>query len=154
LARAGVKKLVVVNRSRERADRLAALITEKTGVKAEVASWPAVAGATIAGEVLEEADLVVQTTSMGMYPGVKSTVPLPYDRFRPGQVACDLVYNPVNTLFLRKAARAGATVVDGLGMLLHQGALSFERWTGAAAPLAVMGKALYYWKDGRGGDNC
>ncbi|KUK83284.1 MAG: Shikimate dehydrogenase [Pelotomaculum thermopropionicum] len=147
LALAGAKKLVVVNRSLERAARLAGFVTEKTGVRAEVVPWPATESDTIADEVLREADLVVQTTSLGMYPGVMSTVPLPYEWFRPGQVACDLVYNPVETLFLRKAARAGATVVDGLGMLLHQGALSFEMWTGAAAPLEVMRNVLWFWKN-------
>ncbi len=157
LALAGAKKLVVANRTPERAARLAGFVAEKTGVKAEVVPWPAVEGDTIAGEVLREADLVVQTTSLGMYPGVTSTVPLPYDRFRPGQVACDLVYNPVKTLFLRKAARAGATVVDGLGMLLHQGALSFEMWTNTVAPLEVMRNALWFWKNkyhNRGERNC
>jgi shikimate dehydrogenase len=63
-------------------------------------------------------------------------------------VACDLVYNPVQTEFLRRAGEAGATVMGGLGMLLHQGALAFELWTGKAAPLEAMGKALVktVWK--------
>jgi len=147
LALAGAKKLVVANRSQGRAVELAGFITEKTGVKAEVVPWPAGRFETIPGEALSEADLVVQATPLGMHPNDASTAPLPFELFRPGQVACDLVYNPVETLFLKRAARAGATVVDGLGMLLYQGALSFEMWTGVAAPLEVMRDALLSWKN-------
>jgi shikimate dehydrogenase len=57
-------------------------------------------------------------------------------------VASDLVYNPVETLFLKKAGGAGAVTVSGLGMLLHQGALAFELWTGVPAPLEIMREAL------------
>lgn len=157
LALAGAKKLVITNRSQERAAELAGFITEKTGVKAEIVPWPAGRFETIPGEALLEADLVVQATPLGMYPNDVSAVPLPFELFRPGQVACDLVYNPVETIFLKRAARAGATVVDGLGMLLYQGALSFEMWTGVAAPLEVMRDALLSWKnkiaDG-GKENC
>lgn len=142
LALAGAARLLLANRSRARSAELALFIKEKTGTEAEIIGWPAGEGETLPGEILQSADLVVQATSLGMSPAIATAPPLPFGQFRPGQFACDLVYNPAETRFLREAARAGAAVVDGLGMLLYQGALAFELWTGAAAPVEVMRKAL------------
>lgn len=142
LALAGVKRVFLTNRTPERAVALAGLLAEHTGVVVEVLPWPGDrTGAETAG-VLRSADLVVQTTPVGMCPEQASTAPLPFSSFRPGQVACDLVYNPPETIFMRRAGQAGATVLNGLGMLLYQGALSFELWTGKAAPVEVMRQAL------------
>jgi len=142
LALAGVKKVFLSNRSEKRADALASLLAAKAKVEVAVVPWPDGKEKTCLVEVMQSADLVVQATPVGMYPDDRSTVPLPYAMFRPGQVACDLVYNPVETLFLKGARQAGATAVEGLGMLLYQGALAFELWTGVAAPVEVMRKAL------------
>ena len=68
--------------------------------------------------------------------------PLPSGAFRPGQWAFDLVYNLPETTFTRLAGEAGAKAVNGLGMLLHQGAEAFSIWTGNAAPVEVMRRAL------------
>lgn len=142
LALAGTKRLLLANRSQSRARELAGFVAERTGVRVEMVPWPRKDNEMLPGEALLEAELVVQATPMGMHPNASETVPLPFDLFRPGQVACDLVYNPVETLFLKKAREAGAAAVDGLGMLLYQGALAFELWTGAAAPVEVMREAL------------
>lgn len=142
LALAGAGKLVFANRTEARAADLARFVAEKTGIRVELVTWPERAGDKLPAQVLADADLVVQTTSLGMSPKVYETVPLPFASFRPGQVASDLVYNPVETLFLKKARLAGAVTVSGLGMLLHQGALAFELWTGVSAPLAVMREVL------------
>ena len=147
LALAGVRKIILTNRSKSRAEEMAAYLSSRIGTCTEVLTWPEPED-LLPGEALQSADLVVQATSLGMYPCCAQTVPLPFNLFRPGQVACDLVYNPVQTEFLRRAGEAGATVMGGLGMLLHQGALAFELWTGKAAPLEAMGKALVktVWK--------
>ncbi len=142
LAMCGAKKMVIANRSKKRAEELARVINVRTGASAEVVEWPEDNSKNLPGEALQSADLVVQTTTLGMFPEVSTCAPLPFELIRPGQVACDLVYNPVRTAFLKKASRAGATVVGGLGMLLYQGALAFELWTGLAAPLEAMNKAL------------
>lgn len=142
LALAGAGKLVFANRTGARASDLARFVAEKTGVRAEVTPWPDRAGDKLPAGVLAGADLVVQATSLGMSPNVNETVPLPFECFRPGQAASDLVYNPVETLFLKKAAGAGAVTLSGLGMLLHQGALAFKLWTGVPAPLEIMREAL------------
>lgn len=142
LALAGAGKLVFANRTTARASDLSRVVAEKTGARVELVSWPDRAGDLMPVRVLAEADLVVQATLLGMSPNVGETVPLSFEAFRPGQVASDLVYNPVETLFLKKAVQAGAAAVSGLGMLLHQGALAFELWTGVPAPLEAMREAL------------
>lgn len=88
-----------------------------------------------------EVDLVINTTSVGMYPHIE-TNPWPEDVPIPNQAQFyDLVYNPLETTFLRRAKEVGAHIIDGLGMLVHQGAFAFETWTGQQAPVAVMRKA-------------
>ncbi|HEY5998987.1 MAG TPA: shikimate dehydrogenase, partial [bacterium] len=69
-------------------------------------------------------------------------LPLPRGGLRPGQVVVDIVYRPRVTPLLAAAAAAGARTVDGLGMLLHQGALALELWTGMRPPLETMRRAL------------
>lgn len=142
LALAGAAKMTFANRTGVRASGLARFVAEKTGVQVETAAWPEREEDKLPEQALAGSDLVVQATSLGMSPKVNETVPLPFEVFRPGQVASDLVYNPVETLFLKKARQAGAGTVSGLGMLLHQGALAFELWTGVPAPLEVMREAL------------
>lgn len=89
-----------------------------------------------------EADLVVNCTSLGMTPHVDTT---PWDEtvaFRATQVVYDLVYNPPQTRLLQKAAADGAQGINGLGMLIWQGAIAFERWTGQMPPVDVMRRAV------------
>lgn len=119
LADAGVPEIVLTNRTRVRAERL----KEDFGQRVRVVDWVQAANA------LEEAALVVNTTSLGMTGQPDLRVPL--DGLHKGQVVTDLVYNPLKTKLLQKAERAGCTTVDGLGMLLHQAVPGFERWFGA-----------------------
>lgn len=142
LALAGVKKIIFANRTGRRAGELAHSVAEATGIRVETIPWPDQAGGKLPARILAESDLVVQATPLGMSPNIDEAVPLPFEAFRPGQVASDLIYNPVETLFLKKAGQAGADTVNGMGMLLHQGTLAFELWTGVAAPLEVMRAAL------------
>ena len=138
LAMEGAAKITLVNRTPSRAEQLAQTVTEM-GCAAGVATWDSPdLRAVVAG-----ADLVVQATNMGMYPDIEQCPPVPPGSFRPGQVVCDLVYNPVETKFLQMAVGAGAVGVNGLGMLLYQGVLAFELWTGKTAPVDVMKKSLY-----------
>lgn len=81
-----------------------------------------------AGNVLEDADLVVNTTSLGMTGKPEMRVPL--DGLRPGAIVNDLVYTPLRTRLLATAEDRGCRVVDGVGMLLHQAVPGFERWFG------------------------
>ncbi len=101
------------------------------------------AGATVAwtaaGGAAHEMDLVVNATPLGM---AGSGLPMDPSVLHPGQVVADLVYHPIDTPLLVAARRAGASTVDGLGMLVRQAALSLERWTGERAPVGVMRAAV------------
>ncbi|MEN6355472.1 MAG: shikimate dehydrogenase [Armatimonadota bacterium] len=88
----------------------------------------------------QSADLLVNTTSVGMSPDIDST-PIPGDLLHSNLLVYDLVYNPSTSRLVRQARERGARAVNGLGMLVHQGALSLEMWTGRQAPVDVMEEA-------------
>ena len=87
--------------------------------------------------VLGKADILVNTTSVGMSPNTDAT-PLDSDLLRPGLVVFDIVYNPIKTRLLREAEAVGAKIIDGLDMLVWQGAIAFEKWTGRKASVEFM----------------
>lgn len=89
---------------------------------------------------LEKADILINATSVGMTPGVDRT-PVPSHLLRTGLTVYDVVYNPVKTRLLKEAEEAGAMPIGGLEMLVWQGALAFEKWTGEKAPVDVMKQA-------------
>ena len=87
--------------------------------------------------MLEKADIVVNATSVGMSPNIDET-PIPAKLLKPGLIVFDIVYNPIKTRLLREAEAAGAETIGGLDMLVWQGVLAFEKWTGLKAPVKVM----------------
>ena len=87
--------------------------------------------------VLPAADILVNTTSVGMSSNINET-PVPAKLLRPGLVVFDIVYNPIKTRLLKEAEAAGAETVSGVDMFVWQGALAFEKWTGQKAPLDLM----------------
>lgn len=89
---------------------------------------------------LRQADLLINTTSVGLHPGDPSL--LPTDYFHKDLKVCDLIYNPSMTPFLKAAHRRGCLTLNGRGMLLYQGALAFQIWTGRRAPVEVMARAI------------
>jgi shikimate dehydrogenase len=134
LADAGCASIGLCNRTLDRAQTLAG----EMGVR--FPACPIAAHAVPEGihELAAQVDLIVNTTSLGMTPHVEG-LPWPQETsFRAGQVVYDLVYNPPQTRLLRKAEADGAQPIGGLGMLIWQGALAFERWTGQSAPVATM----------------
>lgn len=118
LADAGVPEIVISNRTRPKAEAL----KDDFGARVSVIDW------VQADKMLEDANTVINTTSLGMVGGQDFKVPL--DRLRADAVVTDIVYNPLKTPFLEAAEQKGCTIVDGLGMLLHQGVPGFERWFG------------------------
>ena len=118
LIEAGVPEIHVANRTKPRAEALRA----DFGAKVVVHDW------VKAANMLEGAATVVNTTSLGMVGKPDFRVPL--DALDRRAVVTDLVYTPIKTQFLIEAEAMGCTVVDGLGMLLHQAAPGFERWFG------------------------
>ena len=137
LAEAGCASIAILNRTAAKAAALAA------GMQAHFPHCPLTAHRLPddVAAVAAEADLIVNCTSLGMTPRVEG---LPWDdaiAFRPGQVVYDLVYNPPRTRLLQVAARDGAQAIGGLGMLIWQGAIAWELWTGQPPPVAVMRRA-------------
>ena len=124
LAGAGATEVVVVNRTPERAESAAALAGS--------------AGRVGAARDLEGVDLVVNATPLGLAGSQDDVLPLDAGVLGPGQLLVDLVPNPAVTPLMRAARDHGARVAGGLGMLVHQGALAFQLWTGRPAPIGVM----------------
>lgn len=89
-----------------------------------------------------ESDIVVQATPIGMKEGDESI--LKPEAFRKGQCAFDLIYHLPRTVFMTAAMMGGASVANGLGMLLHQGAKAFHIWTGVTPPIPEMRRALEF----------
>lgn len=90
---------------------------------------------------IAEAELMVNCTSVGMYPDI-DTSPVPAEWLHEGLFVYDQVYNPIETKLVKLARQAGASGVNGQGMLVYQGALAFEIWTGLKAPVEIMKSAL------------
>ena len=129
-----VEEVLLLNRTVEKAEALAAdLDPESRRVRV---------GTLGGGDAIGVAGLLINATSVGMHPRPDAS-PLPdpsvlHDRL----TVLDIVYKPRRTRLLAQAEEAGARTVDGLGMLVHQGARAFEIWTGVAAPVEVMKQAL------------
>jgi len=122
--------LAILNRTLDRARECADMIPEG-GVSALELNKRNLA------EALEKADIVVNATSAGMSPNVDETL-VASTFIKPSHVVFDIVYNPIKTRLLWEAEEAGAKTVSGLDMLLWQGALAFEKWTGLKAPVQLM----------------
>ena len=118
LIEVGVPEIRVANRTQPRAQAL----RSDFGAKLQIYDW------VQAPNMLEGAATVINTTSLGM--SGKSDFRVPLDGLDRDALVTDLVYNPLKTQFLLEAEARGCTVVDGLGMLLHQAAPGFERWFG------------------------
>jgi shikimate dehydrogenase len=135
-ALAGAARVTVANRGRERGEELAALINRRTAAKADFVLWDK------AFEVPEGTDILINATSIGLYPNVGEKPDVAYDTIKPHMAVSDVVFNDPDTLFLREAAKRGAKTVNGLGMLACQAATNFTLWTSEKAPLALMEQAL------------
>ena len=136
MALAGAGHITIVNRTPGRGQDLVRLLRAKTPAGAEFAPWR---GKYV---VPAGADILVNATSLGLYPNVKSAPLVALGSIRPDLLVCDVIPNPPHTAFLRTAEARGARTLDGLGMLVTQGAIAFEMWTGHEAPVAVMRQAL------------
>ena len=115
---AGVPEILLSNRTRIRAERL----RSDFGARVSVIDWVQI------GNMIENAALLVNTSSLGMVGKPEMRIPL--DGLNPSTVVTDLVYTPLRTKLLEVAEAKGCVTVDGLGMLLHQGVPGFERWFG------------------------
>ncbi|MCS6776579.1 MAG: shikimate dehydrogenase [Chloroherpetonaceae bacterium] len=136
LAVAGARQITVVNRTPASAETLATQVRERTGVETLPVAWRG------AYPVPAGTQLLVNATSIALFPNVHDVVPVDYATIRPDMLVCDVIPNPPDTPFLQNARAQGARTLDGLGMLVYQGAIAFQMWTGEEAPIDVMRRAL------------
>ena len=92
--------------------------------------------------VPENTDVVINATSIGLYPDVNARLALNIDSLRAGQVVADVIPNPPKTRLVQEARAKGCQVIDGIGMLVNQGVIGFKYWTGIDADPKVMHAAL------------
>ena len=136
LALAGASSIVVVNRSAERGSKLARDIRARTGVAAEFVLWEGTY------TVPTDADVLVNATSIGLFPDVSACPSIDFARLSRQLLVCDVIPNPPRTPFLAFAERQGCRTLDGLGMLVNQGVIGIKLWTGLDPDPEVMRQAL------------
>jgi len=129
-------ELAVLNRTAKRAQELAKQLEKAFNKKVAFGSL----SAKDVEHNLQDSDILVNATSVGMKPKVDET-PVPPKLLRRTVAVMDIVYNPIETKLAKDAKAAGAKVVSGVEMLIYQGAASFEIWTGKPAPVQVMREA-------------
>ncbi|MEM3716234.1 MAG: shikimate dehydrogenase [Candidatus Bathyarchaeia archaeon] len=133
------RELVILNRTVDKAEGLAKDIACSLGIRADTVRFGKLDYSHLETE-LKDADIVINATSVGMKPNDEET-PIKRELLHSGLIVFDIVYEPLETRLLREAKLAGAKTIDGLSMLIHQGAASFEIWTGVKAPIEVMREA-------------
>ncbi|MFO1105807.1 MAG: shikimate dehydrogenase [Amaricoccus sp.] len=136
LALAGAARIAVVNRGRARGEEVAALIAERTPAEAVYLPWEGTF------RVPEDTDIVINATSIGLYPNVEETLDLDTDSLLPSMVVADGIHNPPLTRLLAAAQARGCRTADGLGMLVNQGVIGIKLWTGVDVDAKVMRQAL------------
>ncbi len=128
--------LTISNRTGSKAKNLAEEIEKVTGK--EIGQIPQ--EEDFLQDKIEDSDILINSTSVGMHPNVEDTI-VESDLMCEDLTVMDIVYNPPKTRLLKEAEKAGADTISGLGMLVHQGAASFEIWTGKKAPVETMRKS-------------
>lgn len=136
LALAGAASIQIVNRNKDKADAVAAVIAEGTDAAASAVAW------TQPFAIGDDATIVVNATSVGLAPDVDAALNLVTKSLRPGLLVCDVIPNPPETRLLRDAAARGAETLDGRAMLVNQAAINVRLWTDIDPDRAVMHTAL------------
>ena len=133
IAKRGPKRLYIINRTLRRAEGLAEALRGYENIQAR--PWDDMS------HCLARSKIVINCTTIGMH-GTKGSLPITKDDLDEAKVVMDIVYDPVSTELLREADSAGCLPINGLEMLVHQGAISFERWTGLKPPIDIMKTAI------------
>ncbi|MEQ1859080.1 MAG: shikimate dehydrogenase [Chthoniobacteraceae bacterium] len=135
LGLAGVKHITVVNRGEARGAGLASLLREKLKLSADFVPW--------LGDyaVPSGTDALINGTSIGLYDA-EARIPLDESTLAPGLVVADVIFSPPRTRLIRDAGARGCRAIDGLGMIVNQGVVSIEYWTGTTPDPGVMRRAV------------
>ena len=132
----GIESLTIINRTPEKALKL------KSDIESKIESNISCGNLEILEKEISRADILIDTTPIGMYPHDNDVPVANASIMHSDLVVNDLVYNPLETVLLKEAEKAGAMTVSGLKMLLYQGAEAFEIWTNNEAPISIMEKTL------------
>lgn len=135
-ALAGARKITIVNIVKEQGEELTELIRRRTAAEAAFIFWDHAISIPV------DTDILVNATSIGLYPNVNEKPNINYDSIWPEMVVSDVIFNDPRTQFLREAKKRNAQTIHGLGMLANQAALNFKIWTGEEAPVALMMETL------------
>jgi len=135
-ALAGAKSLTIVNRDRARGEELCRLLVDQVKADARFAPWQ--------GDyrVPDGTDVVINATSIGLFPDVNARVALDLSSLSSSTIVADVIPNPPRTRLIREAEAQGCQVLDGLGMLVNQGVIGIKLWTGVDVEPSVMRQAL------------
>lgn len=136
LARAGVRQITIVNRSRSRAARLAELISDVGVATVEVVDW------ANSYRIPSLTDIVVNATPVGGMKESESRLDIDMDSLSSRMLVADMVLNPNDTQLLKEAAAVGCDIIDGTEVLVNQGALAVRLWTNADANTDAMREAI------------
>lgn len=136
LGLAGAGRITVVNRSDSRGREMTADLKRGVATAVTLVPWSGVY------VVPPDADVLVNATCVGLFPDVDGMPDVDLKIARKDMIVCDAVFNPPETRLLQAAREAGLPVLDGLSMLVYQGVIGYELWTGQNAPEAVMKEAL------------
>jgi shikimate dehydrogenase len=136
LAFAGARRIIVVNRNEDRGRILVDLLNSKTKASAELVVSRA------AYKIPAEVEIVVNATSVGLYPNIDARIDLDVESLRPPLVVADVIPNPPRTRLIREAEARGCRVLDGLGMIVNQGVIGVKYWTGVDVDSSVMRRTL------------
>jgi shikimate dehydrogenase len=136
LALAGAEKITIANRSAPRVDELTAHLKSELSVKVDRLAW------SDPLRIPEGVDVLINATSIGLFPDVDGCPPVDYSSLSADTVVADVIPNPPQTPFLRRAAERGCKTIDGLGMLINQGRIGIQYWTGVDPDPSVMRAAL------------
>lgn len=135
-ALAGASAITIVNRDPARGAELVALLNDKTPARAELVRWDKTY------RVPADSDILVNATSIGLFPDVEGRLDLDLASVRPAMIVADVIPNPPRTLLIRDAEARGCRTLDGLGMLVNQGVIGVKHWTGVDVAAEVMRKKL------------
>ena len=135
-ALAGASKIYIANIVRNQGEELVNLINNETNAKAEFIMWDH------AIDIPLDTDILSNATSVGLYPHCDKKPDINYDLIKSNMIVTDVIFNDPNSLFLQEARKRRAITINGLNMLVNQGAINFTMWTGAEAPIDVMRNQL------------
>ncbi len=130
-------EITIVNRTKKRGQRLAQEIGARFYPLSEISN--------------RGFDIIIQATSVGMYPDVDK-MPVSKEILYPDAIVMDIVYNPLETRFLKEAKKIGCKVVPGIEMFIYQGVRQFELWTGRDAPIDIMRSTAISYLKGKEGE--